>query len=197
MCRNDPATPGLSIHHHAAGRSGCRSRGRRRRPTAVSVVFWAIMTLATATHADPCEDVSRLGNVDIPFIVNGGQVAEPVAFYAKTFGGTVFVTKTGDIVYSLPESAGRGAAGGVTLIERIVGGRSDSVEGGKPSPTRVNSFKGRDSAGWVTGLKTFYSVDLGEVYDGIDLKRVSALEKIQSARPMNNERDLISLMRNI
>ena len=30
------------------------------------------------------------------FIANEGQVDEQVAFYAKTFGGTVFVTKNGE-----------------------------------------------------------------------------------------------------
>ncbi|HLE87209.1 MAG TPA: hypothetical protein VI727_06065 [Candidatus Brocadiaceae bacterium] len=40
----------------------------------------------------------------MPFIANEGQVDERVAFYAKTFGGTVFVTKDGDIMYSLPKS---------------------------------------------------------------------------------------------
>ena len=40
----------------------------------------------------------------MPFIANEGQVDERVAFYAKTFGGTVFVTKNGEIVYALPKS---------------------------------------------------------------------------------------------
>ncbi|HJW86585.1 MAG TPA: hypothetical protein VJ440_08125, partial [Candidatus Brocadiaceae bacterium] len=38
----------------------------------------------------------------MPFIANNGQMDEQVRFYAKTFGGTVFVTKEGEIVYSLP-----------------------------------------------------------------------------------------------
>ena len=38
----------------------------------------------------------------MPFIANNGQVDEQVQFYAKTFGGTVFVTKDGEIFYSLP-----------------------------------------------------------------------------------------------
>ena len=38
----------------------------------------------------------------MPFIANNGQVDGQVQFYAKTFGGTVFVTKDGEIVYSLP-----------------------------------------------------------------------------------------------
>ena len=40
----------------------------------------------------------------MPFIANNGQVDEQVRFYAKTFGGTVFVTKDGEIVYALPKS---------------------------------------------------------------------------------------------
>ena len=44
----------------------------------------------------------------MPFIANNGQVNEQVRFYAKTFGGTVFVTKEGEIVYSLPDG-GKGA----------------------------------------------------------------------------------------
>ncbi len=32
------------------------------------------------------------------------QVDEKVRFYANTFGGTVFVTNDGEIVYSLPKT---------------------------------------------------------------------------------------------
>ncbi|MBM2835626.1 MAG: hypothetical protein HW406_2787, partial [Candidatus Brocadiaceae bacterium] len=42
--------------------------------------------------------------LQIPFIANEGQTDEKVAFYANTFGGSVFVTKDGEIVYALPKS---------------------------------------------------------------------------------------------
>ena len=42
--------------------------------------------------------------LQMPFIANNGQVDERVEFYAKTFGGTVFVTKDGEIVYALPKT---------------------------------------------------------------------------------------------
>ena len=42
--------------------------------------------------------------LQMPFIANKGQVDEQVEFYAKTFGGTVFVTKDGEIVYALPKT---------------------------------------------------------------------------------------------
>ena len=46
--------------------------------------------------------VSKTRTLQMPFIANNGQVDEQVQFYAKTFGGTVFVTKDGEIFYSLP-----------------------------------------------------------------------------------------------
>ena len=56
------------------------------------------------TQADHPEIISKMQKLQMPFIANEGQVDECVAFYAKTFGGTVFVTKNGEIVYSLPSS---------------------------------------------------------------------------------------------
>ncbi|MBZ0190546.1 MAG: hypothetical protein K8F34_02500, partial [Candidatus Kuenenia stuttgartiensis] len=47
----------------------------------------------------------KIGKLQIPFIANEGQADKKVAFYANTFGGTVFVTKEGEIVYALPRSA--------------------------------------------------------------------------------------------
>ncbi|MDR4508193.1 MAG: SBBP repeat-containing protein [Candidatus Brocadiaceae bacterium] len=45
--------------------------------------------------------LQNIQNLQIPFIVNEGQSAERVMFYANTFGGTIFITKDGEIVYSL------------------------------------------------------------------------------------------------
>ena len=47
----------------------------------------------------------KIGKLQIPFIANEGQADKKVAFYANTFGGTVFVTKEGEIVYSLPKGS--------------------------------------------------------------------------------------------
>src|SRR3990170_1394117 len=53
---------------------------------------------------DKAEFVQKTMKLQMPFIANNGQMGEQVIFYAKTFGGTVFVTKEGEIVYSLPKS---------------------------------------------------------------------------------------------
>ena len=42
--------------------------------------------------------IQKTRTLQMPFIANNGQVDEQVEFCAKTFGGTVFVTKEGEIV---------------------------------------------------------------------------------------------------
>jgi len=47
------------------------------------------------------EIISHLKALQVPFIANQGQVDKGVRFYAKTFGGTLFVTDKGELIYSL------------------------------------------------------------------------------------------------
>ena len=123
------------------------------------------------------------------FIENQGQVADAgVKYYAKTFGGAVFVTGEGEIVYSLPKqerekednaqhstlnaqhSTGETAVrGGVLLRERLVGAKPAVPAGVDKAATKVSFFKGNDPAKWKTGLASWDSVSLGEVYPGIEL----------------------------
>ncbi|MDR4507687.1 MAG: SBBP repeat-containing protein [Candidatus Brocadiaceae bacterium] len=50
------------------------------------------------------EALHNTQHLRIPFIANEGQSDEQIRFYATAFGGTVFVTKEGEIVYSLQEN---------------------------------------------------------------------------------------------
>ena len=62
------------------------------------------------------EVINKVRSLQVPFIENRGQVQdERVKFYAKTFGGTVFITEDGEIVYSLPkyDASGQGVGRGV------------------------------------------------------------------------------------
>jgi len=54
---------------------------------------------------EKAEVIQKTKKLQMPFIANEGQTDEKVAFYAKTFGGTVFVTKDGEIVYALPNNS--------------------------------------------------------------------------------------------
>src|SRR5262245_636470 len=46
---------------------------------------------------------AQLSGLKLPFIENQGQHDAEVRFSASTFAGTVFVTRDGELVYSLPE----------------------------------------------------------------------------------------------
>ena len=181
----------------------------------------------------------KIGKLQIPFIANEGQADKKVAFYANTFGGTVFVTNEGEIVYALPKALGveslesgvmesekcrgelrtpdqiqqrRGELHspnvihntgcevhdnhkscikdnksfnnsqthnsklvnfelqGVALKETLVGAKVKEIKGEDKSATKINYFKGNDQKKWKSNISTYDVVDLGEVYNGIELK---------------------------
>jgi len=68
-----------------------------------------IQNLSSTSFVDPkldkAEFAQKTKKLQIPFIANNGQVDKQVKYYANTFGGTVFVTKEGEIVYALPNNS--------------------------------------------------------------------------------------------
>ena len=73
------------------------------------VIGTSILVLLAPTAARASRDAARtraaLAGLRMPLIANEGQVDATVAFYAPTFAGTLFVTRRGDLVYSLPAPA--------------------------------------------------------------------------------------------
>src|SRR3990170_4213331 len=72
-----------------------------------------IQNLPSTSTGDPKLDsaafAQKTKKLQMPFVANNGQVDKQVKYYANTFGGTVFVTKDGEIVYALPgNSSGLG-----------------------------------------------------------------------------------------
>ncbi|HYK41926.1 MAG TPA: hypothetical protein VE007_06000 [Thermoanaerobaculia bacterium] len=140
-----------------------------------------------------------LSHLHVPFIANAGQTDSAVAFYAPTFAGTVFVTRDGRIVYSLPgkdawapasrrPTSGRRSAGrkpGWSLTETAVGGRAFPTAG-DPAATRVSDFRGNDPARWRSGLETLEDVSLAEVWPGIEVRlraQGRSVEKLFTVQP--------------
>lgn len=79
----------------------------------VVVLFKNLLAEQHGAVKPPKGDViQKTQKLQMPFIVNEGQTDERVAFYARTFGGTVFVTKDGEIVYSLPKYEQKAEEGG-------------------------------------------------------------------------------------
>lgn len=135
--------------------------------------------LEGATEPSKTEVIQKTQRLQIPFIANKGQMDERVAFYANTFGGIVFVTKDGEVVYSLPlQDFGSGEKNkeeaqivkGVAFKESLVGGKIDRIKGEEISTVTVNYFKGKAPSMWNGNISTYELVNFGEVYKGIDLR---------------------------
>lgn len=161
--------------------------------TALLLTMFFVKTLSAeqmgADKPTKAEVIQKTKKIQIPFIANMGQTDKRVKFYANTFGGTVFVTKEGEIGYSLikterqlenskadeirnlkPEARNRRPSKAVYLREELIGGKTPEIKGEERSVTKVNWFKGNDQSRWKTNVPTYECVSLGEVYEGIEVK---------------------------
>ncbi len=111
----------------------------------------------------------KLKKISVPFIKNEGQTDKKVSFYAKTFGGTLFVTKEGRLIYSFPKYEEKDKVKLLALEEVLLGAKVKEVKGTKKSITKVNYFIGNDPKKWRRNISTYEGVTLGEVYEGITL----------------------------
>ncbi|RKZ47086.1 MAG: hypothetical protein DRQ58_07430 [Gammaproteobacteria bacterium] len=145
----------------------------------------------------PAEMQSQLATLEMPFIENQGQTDDSVKFYAKTFGGTVFVTENGELIYTLPKSEAKQrqvglpeVTSGLVLKEHLLNARhGQTIQGENKTTTQVNVFSGNDPTKWQRQLPTYSRVNLGQVYEGITLKLKAAgnnVEKLFYVTPQTN-----------
>ncbi len=159
------------------------------------VLLFVSAAQVSVSEEKKAEVSKALNDLSVPFVENRGQYDEKVSYVAKIFGGMLFVTKTGELIYDLPKvekqekdvEAARGkeraskVVGGVVIKERLAGAEVKGVKGIDKAEAKVSYFKGNDPKKWQGGLKTYGRVSLGEVYEGIRLElkaRGSNVEKL-------------------
>ncbi len=134
--------------------------------------------------------------LQMPFIANEGQADKEVGFYAKTFGGTIYVTKKGEMVYSFSQVEPKEKATNrnsmpktiksMALKETLVGASVTKPQGNDLAKTKVNYFIGNDENKWKSNISAYDSVSLGQVYKGIDLSLKAygkTAEKVFTVQP--------------
>ena len=131
-----------------------------------SYPWMAALLLATAWSGVTPEALAAPPAEQVPFVANDGQLDSAVRFYARTFGGTVFATETGDVVYSLFAPDGTGAV----LRETFARSGPASVTGMRQATVKVSSFRGNDQTMWRSGLPTYEALTLGEIRPGIEVR---------------------------
>ncbi len=127
-------------------------------------VFTAFFSSSLASSLTP-----KLMKIRMPFIKNVGQKNKKVSFYAKTLGGTLFITKDGKLVYSFSKHDEKNKYSILALEENLVGAKIKTIKGTKKSITKVNYFIGNDPKKWKKNIPTYEGVSLGEIYKGITL----------------------------
>jgi hypothetical protein len=170
---------GCRYIHHPLNKGGNLMNSKKS-------VFWAMILVVAilvlpalgasakekgSSAVPETEALSKLSKLHIPFISNRGQVDERVKYYARTFGGTVFVSEAGEIFYSLPKREGEEKTlRGWVLKEELLGGSIKEVKAEGEASTRVSYFIGNDASRWRSDILTYGSVSFGEVYEGIEVK---------------------------
>ncbi|MEW6441951.1 MAG: PKD domain-containing protein [bacterium] len=136
---------------------------------------------AAATHAITQPVLEKTCKLRIPFIENQGQIQDQeIRYYADVLGGTVAVTRQGELLYALPlleqgPPAGHDgeprlkSSGGWVLKERVVGAQVCDPQGSERASTSVSWYVGSDPGSWRKEIPTYSHVSLGEVSDGVDL----------------------------
>jgi hypothetical protein len=159
-----------------------------------SIAFLMVIGLGTVwAEKIPEETNQKIKGIRVPFIMNQGQMDHQVRFFAKTFSGTVYVTDQGKMVYELPTRKDRKNNGWVLVEEAMDRLPVKKIKGEKESQTQVSFFIGNDPAQWKSGLATYETVNLGEVYKGIGLKLRAyggSLEKLYYISPGKEPKEI-------
>ncbi len=161
----------------------------------------------------------KLAARSVPFVPNAGQWDSRAAFAAQTFAGTVFVTKQGELVYSLPGKAADAASPptsasrsrerspGWALSETLVdanGQPRGMNQGTLKAPSGVHSVESQvsyltgGSAATLPGSVSAYErVNLGDMYPGVNVqlrathtKAGSNVEKIFTVAPKHDPKQI-------
>ena len=136
----------------------------------VVAVVWLLCPALAARAGDGRRLTDRdhlrqgLTQARVGFVANQGQTDPEVAYYARTFAGTTYVTRQGEIVHSLKVRKG-GDSACWTLTEKLVGGTSRPL--GRELAAARASYFGGDPSQWRTEVRTYGSLALGQVWPGI------------------------------
>ena len=116
------------------------------------------------------KNIQKIFPVAIPFIENRGQIqGKDVLYYARTSHGTVFITKNGDMVYSLAKTDRGDISVRRPVRESLKGSTLSCVQGDEPALTKIHYLRGTDPDAWIKNIPTYSIVRLRDVYKGIDV----------------------------
>ena len=129
--------------------------------------FYSLLSIAACfflfiphTIRAKAEVIQKMKGHQVHFMANGGQMDERVSFYASTFGGTVFITRDGEIIYSLPKIEEKEKNHPARVLkEELVGVTLKEIADEEKSPTKrlgTGVFPRQARTKQSTGVTTFH-----------------------------------------
>jgi len=96
-----------------------------------SFLILCLPASSTVTKEPDIEEIlSKFYSLQIPFIENQGQIKDTgVTYYAKTLGAGFFITRDGQITYTLSKNDSRDKSKGWTIKENFIGAFIFGVSG--------------------------------------------------------------------
>jgi hypothetical protein len=153
--------------------------------------------------------MAKAASLAVPFVRNAGRFNKQVRYSADLFAGRFFLTDK-ELVYSLIKHSGKKNVQpdrfelkkkpgknvtdkGIAFKEYFVDEKGAEIvfqpTGVEKGTTKVSYFRGNDPTKWQSGLASYNSVSLGQVYPGIKVKlRASGknVEKIFRVGPRSD-----------
>ncbi len=126
---------------------------------------------------------ASLNIVSVPFITNEGQISKGVSYYANIFGGDIFVTDTGELVYNFQIQGDEDIS--INFSESFTECNETVISGENQSITKMNYIKGNDPDKWKSNIPTYKTVNMGEIYDGISLKLKAYTKNVEKIFTIN------------
>ena len=158
--------------------------------------------------------MAKAASIAVPFVKNVGQFNAEVKYAVDLFAGRFFLTGK-ELVYSLRKRGeakiaqpGKGGIEvkakkhnapdqGIAFREFFVDKKGAKINfksaGEQKAKTVVSYFKGKDAGKWRSGVASYQSVSLGEVYPGVEVKLKASgknVEKIFYVSPQSNVDDI-------
>jgi len=155
----------------------------------------SVYSIGEIHHEDSLQDNSKdeitakINNVRIPWVQNNGQLAQNIAYYAKTFAGSVYLKQEGSLLYNLMVDSIRSSA----FTEQFLNNNVIDLNAGEPSITKVNYFKGNNPDKWLSNVSTFQTINLKNVWSGIDIElnaHGNNIEKLFHIKPGSDPKDI-------
>ena len=138
----------------------------------VLTIFSLFVSIANAT--------TDLSAVNMPFMKNIGQAPKHVAYYVSTAKATIYIDKNNGINYNFKQNNKS-----LVIRENFYKGHPvASIQ--NQQTTQINVIKGKDASKWHKNIPNATEINLGEVWQGIEVKLLSRpgnVEKLFILKP--------------